>query len=92
MIQGLTVELGQKSYPIHFVQSAAEELQKALKEFAQDGRSSALLTDEGVARAQGTFLAQNFNGVPRPRKIATAGKTLHVDMNPWEIVTLAVES
>ena len=79
MIQGLTVELGQKSYPIHFVQSAAEELQKALKEFAQDGRSSALLTDEGVARAQGTFLAQNFNGVPQLTVVVgEKAKTLEV--------------
>ncbi|HEY4245328.1 MAG TPA: 3-dehydroquinate synthase [Lacunisphaera sp.] len=62
MTQGLTVELGQKSYPIHFVQNAGDEVAKALKQFGEEGRSSALLTDEGVARAQGTFLARHFAG------------------------------
>ncbi|MEO6993982.1 MAG: 3-dehydroquinate synthase [Lacunisphaera sp.] len=65
MTKGLIVELGQKSYPIHFVQNAGEALTKALQRFGQEGRSSALLTDEGVSRAQGTFLAQHFAGSPQ---------------------------
>ena len=34
----------------------------------------------------------DFNGVPRARKISSAGKTVQIEMKPWEIVTLAVES
>ncbi len=34
----------------------------------------------------------DFNGTPRPRRISTAGKTVQIQMKPWEIVTLAVES
>lgn len=65
MTQGLTVELSNKSYPIHFVQNAAAEVEKLLSAFNHDGRSSALVTDEGVARAQKNFLTQNFKSVPQ---------------------------
>jgi 3-dehydroquinate synthase len=65
MTQGLTVELGQKSYPIHFVENAGDEIAKTLKQLGQEGRSSALLTDEGVARRQESFLAQHFSGMPQ---------------------------
>ena len=65
MTQGLTVELSNKSYPIHFVQNATDEIKKLLAGFASEGRSSALVTDEGVARAQGKFIAQNFGGTPQ---------------------------
>jgi 3-dehydroquinate synthase len=79
MTQGLTVELGEKSYPIHFVQNATEAVQKALQEFSQEGCSSALVTDEGVAQAQGAFLAQNFGGVPQLTVIVgEKAKTLEV--------------
>ena len=79
MTQGLTVELEQKSYPIHFVQNATEIIQKALKEFSQEGRSSALVTDEGVAGAQGTFLKQNFGAVPQLTVVVgEKAKTLEV--------------
>lgn len=65
MTRGLTVELSDKSYPIHFVQNAADEIQKLLNGFIGKGRSSALVTDEGVALAQGKFLAVNFKGLPQ---------------------------
>lgn len=32
----------------------------------------------------------DFNGVQRTRKISVAGKTVQIEMKPWEIVTLAV--
>src|SRR3982751_2811654 len=65
MTSGLTVDLSNKSYPIHFVQNATDELQKLLAVFVREGRSSAVVTDEGVARAQEKFLVQNFKGVPQ---------------------------
>jgi alpha-mannosidase len=34
----------------------------------------------------------DFNGVPMARKISTNGAKIELEMKPWEIVTLAVES
>ena len=34
----------------------------------------------------------DFNGVRRPRKISVTGKTVQLEIEPWEIVTLALES
>ena len=65
MTNGLTVELGQKSYPIHFFRTAAAEIKKTVMEFARAGSPSALLTDEGVSRAQAEFLVESFGGVPQ---------------------------
>jgi 3-dehydroquinate synthase len=65
MTQGLIVELDNKSYPIHFVANAGDEVKTLLKKLAQDSRSSALVTDVGVAKAQGDFLAQIFKTVPQ---------------------------
>jgi 3-dehydroquinate synthase len=65
MPQGLTVELGSKSYSIHISSSAGETIKDALAQFAQAGRPSVLLTDEGVARAQSDFLKHTFSGIPQ---------------------------
>ena len=65
MIQGLTVELAQKSYPIHFLQTAADAIRLTMEEYAKEGSPSVLLTDVGVARAQAAFLAKAFSGIPQ---------------------------
>ncbi len=65
MTKELTVELGNKSYPIRFVQNAAEEVQKLFRSFAEESRTSALVTDLGVAKAQRNFLSQNFGATPQ---------------------------
>ncbi|MBL9215780.1 MAG: 3-dehydroquinate synthase, partial [Opitutaceae bacterium] len=65
MIPGLNVELGQRSYPIHFGEVAREEMALAVVKLAKEGRRSVLLTDEGVAQAQGGFLAEVFGALPR---------------------------
>lgn len=65
MTKGLTVELGLKTYPIHFVQNAGEAVAHAREQFDREARASVLLTDEGVARAQATFLGQHFAGTPQ---------------------------
>ena len=65
MTHGLTVELGQKTYPIHFFQSAADAIKTALDTFAKADCPSALLTDSGVVEAQSELLGRAFAGMPR---------------------------
>jgi 3-dehydroquinate synthase len=64
MTRGLTVELTNKSYPIHFSQTA-DAIKATVAALAQEGRRSVVLTDEGVAAAQAAFIAENFADVPR---------------------------
>jgi len=72
MTQSLTVELGQRSYPIHFESDATATIRDQLAAFSAAGRANILLTDDGVARAQSEFLAQAFG--PTPRLIVPAGE------------------
>lgn len=65
MTSELAVELGAKSYPIHFPNDATSAIQARLGEYAAAGRVSVLLTDDGVARAQSEFLAKAFGAIPR---------------------------
>ena len=65
MMQGLTVELAQRSYPIHFLQTAAEAIRQTVDDYAKAGSPSALITDVGVVRAQGEFLSKAFSGLPQ---------------------------
>lgn len=64
MAASLTVELGSRSYPIHFVTSPAV-ISAAVQQASREGCASVLVTDEGVARAMGPFLDQAFGGTPR---------------------------
>ncbi len=61
MTPGLTVELGTRSYPIHF---STGRIKETIKENAEAGSPSALLTDKVVARVQGEFLARSFGKIP----------------------------
>jgi 3-dehydroquinate synthase len=65
MTQELTVELGTRSYPIHFSKDASSAIQEAIVKLSQGGQTSVLLTDEGVVRAQEKFLARSFGSTPR---------------------------
>jgi 3-dehydroquinate synthase len=65
MSHGLTVELGARSYPIHFTRDACAPIQQALTVANGKGQPSAVLTDDGVARAQAEFLAKTFGSIPR---------------------------
>ncbi len=65
MTQGLTVNLGARSYPIHFSSNAGTTIKDTIGELANIGCPSVLLTDEGVVLAQGSFLAQSFGAIPR---------------------------
>lgn len=64
MEETLTVELGARSYPIHF-QSGKGLMAAAVAELQQPGRPAALLTDAGVAGAHPDFLRRNFGAIPR---------------------------
>lgn len=61
----LTVELGEKSYPIHFQVGIAEVIRAELAARARAGRGNVLVTDEGVAGAQTKFLEEAFGSTPR---------------------------
>jgi 3-dehydroquinate synthase len=65
MASDLTVELGSKSYPIHFPGDATEVIRARLAANLAAGRTNVLLTDDGVARAQSKFLAEAFGSTPR---------------------------
>lgn len=65
MKQPLRVELGARSYPIHFSREAGTVIQELLAELTRKGQNSFLLTDDGVAQAQKEFLARNFGAMPR---------------------------
>lgn len=65
MISELAVELGAKSYPIHFPDDTVGAIRDLLAKNASEGRTNILLTDDGVARAQSEFLAKAFGATPR---------------------------
>lgn len=65
MTSGLTVELGMRSYPIHFPSDVSLAIKEAIVELAHINRASVLLTDEGIERAQSEFLSGSFGAIPR---------------------------
>ena len=65
MAQPLTVELGPRTYPIHFLTEDAAALKQSLAELASAGRASVVLTDTGVAAALAGPLADALAGLPR---------------------------
>ena len=64
MQESLTVDLGARSYPIHFVREAGVVIGEAVRKAAQQGRPCVLITDTGVAQAQADFIAKGFSSVP----------------------------
>lgn len=84
MSTDLAVELGAKSYPIHFPSDTTEAIRDLLAANTKAGRSNILLTDDGVARAQSKFLAEAFGSTPRlivpagerTKSLETFGKVL----------------
>lgn len=65
MTNDLAVELGAKSYPIHFPAESTAVIRERVAGYASAGRSNVLVTDDGVARAQSHFLAEAFGAIPR---------------------------
>jgi 3-dehydroquinate synthase len=65
MTQGLTVELGARSYPIHFSRHASAAIKQAVSEATKQGRPCVLMTDDHVAEALSGFLDGSFGATPR---------------------------
>lgn len=57
MTAALDVNLGQRSYPIHFGADLSEPLARRLGELRDEGRKVVIVTDESVAAAQSEVLA-----------------------------------
>lgn len=65
MPSSLQIALTGVRYAIHFGEKAEPAIRKYLQAVTDARRKSMLLTDEGVAAAQGAVLAGVFGGVPR---------------------------
>lgn len=65
MIRQLSVELGSRSYPIHFAGDGAATITDLLESITRDGRQSVLLTDDKVASAQSGIVQGCFGSVAR---------------------------
>ena len=84
MTSELAVELGAKSYPIHFPGDTAAAIRDVLLANTTAGRANILITDDGVAQAQAAFLANAFGDTPRlivpagerTKSLETYGKVL----------------
>ena len=64
MTDRLIVNLGARSYPIHFGVDLTGEVRAEVVRLAAAGRKIAVLTDENVAAAQGAALAAMFGDAP----------------------------
>ncbi|MEJ1972897.1 MAG: 3-dehydroquinate synthase [Lacunisphaera sp.] len=65
MHEGLTVKLSEKNYPIQFANETWGGLGATLKRLGENGRRSALLTDQTVWQALPLSLREIFKEVPR---------------------------
>lgn len=65
MASDLTVELGPRSYPIHFLTREDTALRLRVSDLSKAGKASILLTDADVARVQAKFIERNFPHVPQ---------------------------
>ena len=65
MVESLTVNLGARSYPIHFGSSLIDEVAAEMACLRLAGRKVALVSDETVVAAQAEALAQMFGDAPR---------------------------
>ncbi len=64
MSESLTVNLGERSYPIHFGTDLAVRLRADVEALKADGRKLAVVTDRNLAECQATFLAAALGEVP----------------------------
>ncbi len=73
MVDGLTVSLGARSYPIHFGADLSGKVADAVATLDAQGRRVVVVTDDNVARTQGPALQRMFGEAPR--WVAAAGET-----------------
>lgn len=64
MVETLTVNLGERSYPIRFGSDLNADVRNEVARLTAAGRKVAVLTDTTFARTQGAALAEMFGGLP----------------------------
>jgi 3-dehydroquinate synthase len=64
MVEMLTVQLEERSYPIHFAADLRQEIKDGLEALRRAGRKLALVTDSNVALRQALTLEEIAPGVP----------------------------
>lgn len=64
MADTLTVQLGPRSYPIHFGSDLAPAIRAQVERVAATGHRAAVLTDENLQARQGPALTHMFPGIP----------------------------
>jgi 3-dehydroquinate synthase len=64
MAEALTVNLGERSYPIEFGGDATAGIRARVEALAKEGRRIAVLTDRTVAQSQAAFLSASFGDAP----------------------------
>ena len=64
MVESLTVNLGERSYPIRFGTDLSAEVRREVDRLTAAGRKIAVLTDANLTRAQGPALAAMFGPAP----------------------------
>ena len=64
MVESLTVNLGDRSYPIHFGQDVAAAVRAQIDALAAAGRKVVVVTDRNLARSQADALQAMFGGQP----------------------------
>jgi 3-dehydroquinate synthase len=65
MTQSLTVNLGERSYPLYFAADLVREVRDHLAQLREAGRKAVLVTDRQLLQHQAAALASMFSGVPQ---------------------------
>lgn len=65
MTESLTVNLGDRSYPLHFGRDLTSEVRRRLDGLRADGRKALVVTDRRLVEAQTTAINAMFGDVPR---------------------------
>ena len=65
MLENLTVQLGERSYPISFGATLVEEIRAMVADLHSAGRKVVVLTDANLAAEQADFFPEAFVGCPR---------------------------
>ncbi len=64
MVESLTVNLGERSYPIHFGKDVADAVRAQIDALTAAGRKVVVVTDRNLARSQADALQAMFGGQP----------------------------
>ena len=64
MVESLTVNLGERSYPIHFGKDVASAVRAQIDTLTESGSKVVVVTDRNLARSQGDALQAMFGAQP----------------------------